>query len=415
MQKNKNILTALFTAGILLCTATGNAQGTSIRPFHVHVPQADIDDLRRRIAETRWSSMETVKDQSQGAQLAKMQKLVRYWGSGYSWRKAEAKLNALPLFITNIDGVDIQFIHVRSNNPNALPLVITHGWPGSIFEMLKIIGPLTNPTAYGGRAEDAFDVVIPSLPGYGFSGKPTTTDWDPGHIARAWAEIMRRLGYTRYVSQGGDWGAIISHVMALQGAPGLIGIHVNMPATVPKEIVTALNNGEPAPAGLSTEEKTAYTALDKFYKRGEGYAAMMFTRPQTIGYGLDDSPVGLAAWIYDKFATWTYTNGNPEAELTRDEMLDDISLYWFTKSGTSSSTLYWQVGGGNPFNALDITIPVAVTVFPGEIYRAPKSWGERNYHQPIYWHAVDKGGHFAAWEQPELFASEIRAAFRSLR
>jgi pimeloyl-ACP methyl ester carboxylesterase len=320
----------------------------------------------------------------------------------------------LPQFVTTIDGLDIHFIYIRSRHPNALPLIITHGWSGSILELVKVIGPLTDPTAHGGRAEDAFDVIIPSMPGYGFSGKPQGTGWNPDHIARAWAELMRRLEYKRYVSQGGDWGSVVSDVMARQAPPGFLGIHVNMPATVPPDIAKALSNGDPAPAGLSAEEKDAFDQLDSLYKKGSGYAAMMVTRPQTLGYSLSDSPAGLAAWFYDKFADWTYSGGDPERSLTRDEMLDDITLYWLTNTGTSSARLYWE-NNANNFNAVDISIPAAVTVFPGEIYRAPRSWAERSYHKLIYFHEVDKGGHFAAWEQPELFAAEMRAAFKSLR
>jgi len=386
----------------------------AIRPFNVKVPENALIDLRQRIAATRWPDRETVPDRSQGVQLEKLQALVRYWGTGYDWRKAEAKLNALPQFMTTIDGLDIHFIHVRSRHPNALPLIMTHGWPGSIFELVKVIGPLTDPTAHGGRAEDAFDLVVPSMPGYGFSGKPQSTGWNPDHIARAWDELMRRLGYKRYVSQGGDWGAVISDVMARQAPPGLLGIHINMPATVPPEIAKILASGGPAPAGLSPEEKVAFDGMDALYKKGAGYALMMVTRPQTLGYSLADSPVGLIAWFYDKFADWTYSGGDPEKVLTRDEMLDDITLYWLTNTGTSSAQLYWE-NNANNFNAVDISIPAAITVFPGEIYRAPRSWAERAYHKLIYFHTVDNGGHFAAWEQPELFATEIRAAFKSLR
>jgi len=390
------------------------AETNAVRPFHINVPEAALLDLRRRIGATRWPDRETVTDRSQGVQLAKIQELVRYWGTDYDWRKAEAKLNAWPQFVTNIDGVDIQYVHVRSRHPNALPLIMTHGWPGSIFELLKVIGPLTDPTVDGGRVEDAFDLVLPSMPGYGFSGQPQDTGWNPAHIARAWAEMMGRLGYTRYVSQGGDWGAVVSDVMARQAPPGLLGIHVNMPATVPPEIAKLLRCGETAPVGLSPEEKAAYEQLDALYRKGSGYAIMMVTRPQTLGYSLADSPVGLAAWFYDKFADWTSPGGQPERELTRDEMLDDITLYWLTNTGTSSARLYWE-NNANNFNAVDINIPAAITVFPGEIYRAPRSWAERSYHKLIYYHQVDKGGHFAAWEQPQLFAEEIRAAFRSLR
>jgi pimeloyl-ACP methyl ester carboxylesterase len=407
MCKGENTVTQLEQAQY---TAESNA----IRPFRINVPEAALVDLRHRVAATRWPDRETVTDRSQGVQLAKIQELVRYWGTDYDWRMAEAKLNAWPQFVTTIDGVDIQFMHVRSRHPHALPLIITHGWPGSIFELLKVIGPLTDPTACGGRAEDAFDLVLPSMPGYGFSGRPQGTGWNPDHIARAWAELMGRLGYTRYVSQGGDWGAVVSDVMARQAPAGLLGIHVNMPAIVPPEIAKALSSGEPAPAGLSPEERAAYEQIDALYKKGSGYALMMVTRPQTLGYSLADSPVGLAAWFYDKFADWTYTGGQPERELTRDEMLDDITLYWLTNTGTSSARLYWE-NNANNFNAVDINIPAAITVFPGEIYRAPRSWAERSYHKLIYYHRVDRGGHFAAWEQPELFAEEIRAAFRSLR
>jgi pimeloyl-ACP methyl ester carboxylesterase len=392
----------------------GADEANAIRPFRINVPEAALVDLRRRVAATRWPDREVVTDQSQGVRLAKLQELVRYWGTDYDWRKAEAKLNALPQFVTKIDGLDIQFVHVRSRHPNAMPLIMTHGWPGSIFELLKVIGPLTDPTAYGGRAEDAFDLVLPTMPGYGFSGKPQGTGWNPDRIARAWAVLMQRLGYKQYVSQGGDWGAVISDVMARQAPAGLLGIHVNMPATVPANIAKALNNGDPVPSGLSDQEKAAFASLDTFYKKDAGYSAMMVTRPQTVGYGLSDSPAGQAAWIYDKFAAWTYSGGEPERALTRDEMLDDITLYWLTNSATSAAQLYWE-NNANNFNAVDISIPAAVTVFPGEIYRAPRSWTERSYHKLIYFNEVNKGGHFAAWEQPELFATEIRAAFRSLR
>jgi pimeloyl-ACP methyl ester carboxylesterase len=394
------------------------AKDTAIRPFRIDVPDEALVDLRRRIAATRWPNRETVPDQSQGLQLARIQDLVRYWGTDYDWRKGEAKLNALPQFVTTIDGLDIQFAHVRSRQPNALPLIMTHGWPGSIFELLKVVGPLTDPTAHGGSAEDAFDLVLPSLPGYGFSGKPRETGWNTDHIARAWTELMARLGYTRYVSQGGDWGAKVSEAMALEAPAGLLGIHVNMPATLPPDVARALAGGDPAPSGLSAAEKAAFDQLDAFYKRGGGYGAIMSTRPQTLGYGLADSPAGQAAWMYEKFAAWTESGGEPERVLTRDEMLDDITLYWLTNSATSSARLYWENSVAPvpiQFNVVDISIPVAATVFPGDLYRAPRSWAERSFHQLIYWHEVDKGGHFAAWEQPELFATEVRAAFRSLR
>jgi pimeloyl-ACP methyl ester carboxylesterase len=392
-------------------------QDTAIRPFRVNVPEEQLMDLRRRIAATRWPDRETVTDQSQGVKLAKLQELVRYWGTDYDWRKAEAQLNALPQFVTRIDGVDIQFTHVPSRHPNAMPLIMTHGWPGSALELLKVVGPLTDPTAHGGRSEDAFHLVLPTYPGYGFSGKPTEA-WDPGRVARAWDVLMKRLGYERYVSQGGDWGAIISQVMAVQAPPGLLGIHTNMPGTTPPGVLRLIRNREPAPAGFSDAEKVAFAGLETFYRKGFGYAEMMNTRPQTLGYGLSDSPVALAAFLYEKIATWTHSGGDPERVLTRNEILDDITLYWLTNTGTSSSRSYWDAaqGEGGPFNAIEIAkVPVAVTVFPGEIYRAPRSWGEQSFKKLIYWNEVDKGGHFAAWEQPELFAREIRAAFRPLR
>jgi pimeloyl-ACP methyl ester carboxylesterase len=423
---------AAGAAGVMpdrLLAAAGKGQGSktnpetkgdqAIRPFHIHVPDEAIADLRRRIAATRWPPRETVNDRSQGVRLATIQPLVHYWGTGYNWRKIEAQLNALPQFMTRIDGLDIHFVHVRSREPNALPLIITHGWPGSILELLKVIGPLTNPTAYGGRAEDAFDLVLPSMPGYGFSEIPKTTGWGPERMARAWAELMRRLGYKRYVSQGGDWGSVVSEAMARQAPPGLIGIHINMPATVPADIAKSLKCGDPPPNGLSPKEKDAYKSLANLYDRGSGYAIMMVTRPQTVGYALEDSPAGLAAWIYDKFADWTQSGGEPERILTRDEILDDISLYWFTGTAASSARLYWE-NNNNNFNAdsqktRDIALPVAVTVFPGEIYRAPKTWTERAFRKLIYFNEVEKGGHFAAWEQPALFSVELRAAFKTLR
>jgi pimeloyl-ACP methyl ester carboxylesterase len=391
----------------------------AIRPFRINIPEAALVDLRQRVLATRWPAKETVTDQSQGVQLAKIQALVRYWGTDYDWRKVEAKLNALPMFVTEIDGLDIQFIHVKSRHPNALPLLITHGWPGSILELVKAIGPLTDPTAYGGRAEDAFDVIIPSMPGYGFSGKPQGTGWGPDRIGLAWDVLMKRLGYKRYVSQGGDWGSVVADAMARQAPAGLLGIHVNMPATVPADVAKAMNAGDPSPAGLSAKEKAAFDSLSNFFRKNAGYGAMMVTRPQTVGYALTDSPAGLAAWMYDKFAQWTYSGGEPERSLTKDEMLDGITLYWLTNSAVSSAQLYWE-NNTNNFNSVeqktaDIAIPVAVTVFPGEIYQAPRSWTERAYRKLIYFNEVNKGGHFAAWEEPELFATELRAAFRSLR
>ncbi|MEO8676331.1 MAG: epoxide hydrolase family protein [Casimicrobiaceae bacterium] len=398
------------------------ADDNTIRQYRVKVPQAALDDLRRRVQATRWPDKETVADRAQGAQLADLQALVRYWGSGYNWRKGEAKLNAFPQFVTTIDGVDIHFIHVRSRHPNAMPVLITHGWPGSVIEMLKVVGPLTDPTAHGGSAADAFDVVIPSIPGYGFSGKPTGTGWDTDHIARAWAELMKRIGYTRYVAQGGDWGAPISGAMARQAPPGLLGIHLNLPATVPPEVAAALAGG-PAPAGLSDKESAAVETLMTYAKRGNAaYFVVMTARPQAVGYALTDSPAGLAAWllVHPGFAQWTY-GADPEKSPTKDDVLDDITLYWLTNTATSSARLYWENGHrGSVIIAAaqktgEISLPVAITVFPEDVYRAPETWARRAYRNLIYFHEVDRGGHFAAWEQPELFAAELRAAFRSLR
>jgi pimeloyl-ACP methyl ester carboxylesterase len=406
---------ALFAIGM----GAWAAEPQAIRPYHVHVDEAQLTDLRQRIAATRWPDKETVDDTSQGVQLAQVQALVKYWGSDYDWRKAEARLNALPEFITTIDGVDIQFIHVRSPHANAMPLILTHGWPGSQFEFLKAIGPLTNPTAYGGRAEDAFDVVIPSIPGHGFSGKPAVLGWGPERVAKAWDVLMTRLGYQHYVSQGGDHGSVISDALGRLAPAGLLGIHLNMPATVPPELVKPINSGDPAPAGLSTAERGAYTSLSTFFGRNAAYGAMMVTRPQTIGYSLADSPAGTAAWMYEKFAAWTDSDGHPERVLSRDEMLDDITLYWLTDSGASSSRFYWE-NNNNNFSAAaqktqDIKVPVAITVFPREIYQAPQSWAQRAYPSLAYYRQVDKGGHFAAWEQPQLFSEELREAFRPLR
>jgi pimeloyl-ACP methyl ester carboxylesterase len=397
-------------------------EGGVIRPFRIDVPEEDLVDLRRRIAATQWPEKETVADQSQGVQLATMQELARYWATDYDWHKVEAQLNALPQFITEIGGLDIHFIHVRSNHENALPLIVNHGWPGSIIEQLKIIGPLTDPTAHGASASDAFDVVIPSMPGYGFSGKPTSTGWGPERMARAWAELMKRLGYSRYVAQGGDWGAFVVDQMGLQAPAGLLAIHSNMPATVPAEVDEALQAGDPPPSGLSAEERRAYEQLERTFKQVE-YARYMAARPQTL-YGIADSPVGLAAWLLDH----NDADGQPAAavtsalnrttsatgELTREEILDNITLYWLTNTGVSASRLYWEYKGGF-FNTKGVSIPVAVSVFPGEQYEAPRSWAEKAYPNLIYFNEVDKGGHFAAWEQPQLFSEEVRAAFRSLR
>ncbi|MBS7587155.1 alpha/beta fold hydrolase [Ancylobacter defluvii] len=394
-----------------------DAQATpdGIRPFKVAIPEADIADLKRRLAATRWPEIETVRDASQGVQLAKLRPLTEYWQASYDWRKIETRLNALPMFVTEIDGLDIQFIHIRSPHARAMPMIMTHGWPGSILEFMKVMEPLTDPTRHGGSAEDAFHLVVPSIPGFGFSGKPTATGWGSDHIGRAWGVLMARLGYRRFVSQGGDCGSVISHRMALQKVPGLIGIHVNMPGTVPKEIAAILAAGGPPPADLTPPEREAFAALDVFYRDSSGYASMMVTRPQTIGYSLVDSPVGLAAWMYEKFQTWTYSGGDPERVLSKDEMLDDISLYWLTGTGASAARIYWEDHSNN-FNAVDIPeLPVAVTVFPGEIYKAPRSWAARCYHNLVYFNEAKNGGHFAAWEQPELFVEEVRAAFRPLR
>ncbi|WP_407667411.1 epoxide hydrolase family protein [Microvirga lotononidis] len=391
-------------------------EDTSIRPFRVTIPDEALTDLRYRIAATKWPKQETVQDPSQGVQLATMQALARYWLTDYDWRKAEARLNALPQFMTTIDGLDIHFIHVRSPHPNALPIIITHGWPGSIIEQLKVIEPLTNPTAHGGNASDAFDVVIPSLPGHGFSGQPTAPGWDPQHIARAWSELMMRLGYTRFVAQGGDWGDAVSEQMAVQAPPELLAIHTNMPATVPDEIAKALQDGGQPPSGLSADEKRAYDQLDYFYKHGLAYAQEMSNRPQTL-YGIEDSPIGLAAWMLDHDIR-SYEliarvfDGKPEG-LTRDDILDNITLYWLTNTAVSSARLYWENKLAF-FAPKHITIPVAVSVFPDEIYAAPKSWAEKAFPKLIHYNRLDKGGHFAAWEQPDLFVQEMRTAFKPL-
>jgi pimeloyl-ACP methyl ester carboxylesterase len=397
--------------------ASAATDDKAIRPFHFTASKEALADMRKRIAATRWPDKETVNDASQGVQLATIQKLARYWGTDYDWRKCEAKLKALPQFVTTIDGLDIHFIHVRSKEKNALPMIITHGWPGSVIEQLKIIDPLTNPTAHGGSVSDAFDVVIPSLPGYGFSGKPTTTGWDPIRIAHAWIVLMKRLGYTRFVAQGGDWGNSVTEQMALLGAPELIGIHTNMPATVPPDIDKAAFAGAPAPSGLSSDEKHAYDQLAFFYKQGLGYANEMANRPQSI-YGIGDSPVGMAAWMIDHDAS-SYAliarvfDGQPEG-LTRDDILDNATLYWLTNTTVSSARLYWESKLAF-FAPKHIAIPVAVTAFPNELYQAPRSWAEKAYPKLIHYNRVAKGGHFAAWEQPEILVTELRAAFKSLR
>ncbi|WP_235561170.1 epoxide hydrolase family protein [Bacillus sp. FJAT-28004] len=392
------------------------ADSTAIRPFQVHIPELELTDLHRRILATRWPDKETVSDQTQGTQLATMKNLAHYWANDYDWRKFEAKLNALPMFVTNIDGEEIHFIHVRSKHEDAMPIILMHGWPGSIVEKLKVIDPLTNPTAYGGKASDAFDVVIPSMPGYGFSGKPTTTGWGPDRIARAYGELMNRLGYKKYVAQGGDWGAIIADVMGVQQPSGLIGIHTNLPFVVPSDLDMALQAGKGCPPGLTSEEKRACEQLDFFYKHA-AYALMMGTRPQTLT-GLADSPVGLAAFMLDHDAksleliTKAF-NGQPGG-LSQDDVLDNITLYWLTNTPISSARLYWE--NKYPFFGIKgVKLPVAVSVFPDELYEAPKSWTQKAYPNLIYFNKLDKGGHFAAWEQPVLFVNELRNAFRLLR
>jgi len=419
-------LSTLVVAAVLVFVAlsvTGSARTApaaddeSIRPFHISFPQADLVDLRRRIAATRWPERETVADDSQGVQLATMKALARYWGTDYDWRKVEAKLNSYPQFVTTIDGLDIHFIHVRSKQPNALPIIITHGWPGSIIEQMKTIGPLTDPTAYGGKPADAFDVVIPSLPGYGFSGKPTAAGWDPARIARAWIVLMKRLGYKRFVAQGGDWGNCVTELMALQAPPELLAISTNMAATVPADIDKAALAGAPAPANLSADERSAYDQLSFFYKHGLGYATEMANHPQTV-YAIADSPVGLAAWILDhdikSYEMITRVFDGKTEGLSRDDVLDNITLYWLTNTAVSSARLYWEYKGGF-FDVRNVTIPVAVSVFPDEIYAAPKSWAEKAYPKLIFYNRHPKGGHFAAWEQPEFFVSDLREAFRPLR
>jgi len=404
---------------------TQAAHDSEIRPFSFRASDEDLADLKRRILATRWPEKEAVADDSQGMPLAPLQELARYWATDYDWRTFEAKLNAIPQFVTEIDGLDIHFIHVRSKHENAMPVVITHGWPGSIVEEMKIIDPLVNPTAHGGSEEDAFDVVIPSMPGYAFSGKPTTNGWDPARIARAWVTLMKRLGYNEFVAQGTDWGAVITDVMATQTPPGLLGIHTNMAGVLPAEVWTAVAAGGQKPSGMSEEETRTYDKLKGFFTKGVAYALEMGTRPQTL-YGLADSPVFLAAWLFDHgdgdaqpTKSWMEaiekpTEGHPETELTRDDVLDNITLYWLTNTGVSSGRLYWE-NKLSFFGAKNVSIPVAVSVFPGEFYQAPRSWAEKAYPKLIHYNKVEKGGHFAAWEQPELFAAEMRTGLKSLR
>jgi pimeloyl-ACP methyl ester carboxylesterase len=414
--------TTLMTTTTTKLDPVQTSTDEAIRPFRVNILEADLTDLRRRINATKWPEKETVTDASQGVPLATMQELAHYWAMDYDWRKAEAQLNAFPQFMTRIDGLDIHFIHVRSKNPNALPLLINHGWPGSVLEQIKLIALLTDPTAHGGKAEDAFDVVIPSMPGYGFSGKPTSTGWDVEHMARAWAVLMKRLGYTRYVAQGGDWGAFVVDYMGVQAPQGLLAIHTNMPGTVPADIDKQAFAGAPPPPGLSNDEKRAYEGLVYTYKHLAIYQ-MMASRPQTL-YGLDDSPVGLAAYLLDHgdgggqpaaaVVAGLGRTSSTTGELTRDEILDNITLYWLTNTGVSASRLYWEYKGGF-FNPKGVKIPVAVSVFPGEQYQAPRSWTERAYPNLIYYNRDAKGGHFAAWEEPQLLAADLRVAFKSFR
>ena len=403
-------------------TTVAQETGQAIRPFRVDVPEEALTELRRRIAATVWPDRETVPDSSQGVPLATMQELARYWATDYDWRRCEARLQALPQFVTEIDGLDIHFIHVRSQHEDALPLVVNHGWPGSIIEQLKIIEPLVDPTAHGGSASDAFHVVIPSMPGYGFSGKPTSPGWGPERMGRAWAELMQRLGYPRYVAQGGDWGAFVVDQMGLQQPPGLLAIHTNYAGSVPADVYKALLAGDPPPPGLSAEERRAYEQLATTLTR-VAYAQYMASRPQTL-YGIADSPVGLTAWLLDHddaggqpaaaVAAALDRTSSDTGELTRDEVLDNITLFWLTNTGVSASRLYWEYKGGF-WDAKGVSIPVAVSVFPGEAYQAPRSWTERAYPQLIHFNEVARGGHFAAWEQPHLFVEELRAGFRSLR
>ena len=427
MKKTENILANTVDTDAIASQDTISAaqrdslvdlkSSESIRPFKIKFDNVELNDLRQRITATRWPKRETVNDATQGVQLATIQKLAKYWANDYDWRKVEAKLNSYPNFVTNIDGIDIHFIHVRSKHANALPLIVTHGWPGSVIEQLKIIDPLTNPTAHGGKIEDAFDVVIPSLPGYGFSEQPSESGWEPNRIARAWITLMKRLGYNRYVAQGGDWGDAVTELMGVMAPSELLAIHTNLPATVPDEILGALWTHQPAPSTLSQDEKKAWDQIDFFFKKGLAYAQQMGSRPQTL-YGIEDSPIGLAAWILDhdarSYELIAHAFDDKKVGLTKDDILDNITLYWLTKTGISSARLYWE----NKvvfFKQLGVKIPVAVSAFPDELYQVPKSWAEKAYPKLIYYNRLEVGGHFAAWEQPELFTKEMRAAFKSVR
>ena len=418
MTLNTMTTLAADTVAAAAAPAARQAENRSIRPFTYQAPQAELGELRRRIVATRFPEKETVTDTSQGVQLATTQKLARYWATEYDWRKVEAKLNSYPQFITEIDGLDIHFLHVRSKHENALPLIVTHGWPGSIIEQLKIVDPLVDPTAHGGKAADAFHVVIPSIPGYGFSGKPTTTGWDPAHIARAWTVLMKRLGYAKFVAQGGDWGAIVTELMGVQAPPELLGIHTNMANVIPTDIDKAAFSGAPAPASLSADEKVAYERLSFVYAKGIGYGFQLGLRPQSM-YAIADSPVGLAAYFLDHDAR-SYEliarvfDGQSEG-LTRDDILDNVTITWLTNTGVSGGRLYWENKGASFFGVKGVRVPVAVSVFPDELYPAPRSWAEQAYPKLIHYNRVDKGGHFAAWEQPQVFVEELRAGFKSLR
>ncbi|MBC7935772.1 MAG: epoxide hydrolase [Rhizobacter sp.] len=431
MTKTTKILASTMLSGAMALQGTISvAQGgpneeiqseEALRPFYAKLPEASVMDLRKRVMETRWPDMETVTDQSQGAKLSNMKDLINYWGTGYDWRRAEAKLNAYPQFLTKIDGVDIHFIHIKSKHKNAMPLILTHGWPGSVFEFMNVIKPLTSPTEFGGKAEDAFELVIPSLPGFGFSGKPAEAGWNNERIAKAWIVLMDRLGYKRYVAQGGDWGAGVIHSMAMQAPPGLLAIHSNLPATLPNEAGMALG-GNAAPEGFSAKERASFDQLNKAIKTGWfTYKATMEARPQGVGYALADSPTGLAAWLFlhPGFENWSYGKDTDQLP-TKDEVLDDISLYWLTGSAASAAKIYWEnrsinIVSAGSMKSDQVKIPVAITTFPQDVYASPESWARRAFKNLIYFNEVEKGGHFAAWEQPVLFTNELRAAFKSLR